>query len=189
MAIQGRGSLAWITTHESGHSGWDEPNGGAMGSDDAAGRVVVGVDRTASGLQALRRGIDEAGTRGAELHAVRAWAMARELGEEAVRTVIAAFTDSVGQVPVEVVIRPVVVADAPGPALVGYANREDDLLVVGAGHGPRWHRPFGSRVVRHCLANAFCPVLVVPPPPLTRGRTQRGLLRELRHDLERRGVW
>jgi hypothetical protein len=61
--------------------------------------------------------------------------------------------------------------------------------VVGSGRGPRWHRPFGSRVVRHCLANAGCPLLVIPPPSLTRGRSPRDLLRELRHDLDRRGVW
>jgi nucleotide-binding universal stress UspA family protein len=164
-------------------------NGGPPGGGEQAGRVVVGVDRTASGLRALRRAIDEAAMRGAELHAVRAWAMARELGEEAVRTVIGGFADSVGQVPREVTVRPVVVADAPGPALVGYADREADLLVVGSGRGPRWHRPFGSRVVRHCLANAGCPLLVIPPPSLTRGRSPRDLLRELRHDLDRRGVW
>ena len=160
-----------------------------MCSDHAVGRVIVGVDRSASGLQALRRGFAEAGMRGSELYAVRAWTMARELGDEAVRTVIAAFTDSVGRVPPEIAVRPAVVADEPGPALVSYADREDDLLIVGAGRGRRWHHPFGSRVVRYCLSHAQCPVLVVPQPTLTRGRSARGLLRELRHDLDRRGVW
>ena len=160
-----------------------------MSSDHAVGRVIVGVDRGASGLPALRRGLAEAVMRGTELHAVRAWTMARELGDEAVRTVIAAFTDSVGQVPAEIIVRPVVVADEPGPALVSYAHQEDDLLVVGAGRGPRWNHPLGSQVVRHCLSHAVCPTLVVPPPTLTRGKSARGLLRELRHDLDRRGVW
>lgn len=160
-----------------------------MSSEHAVGRVVVGVDRGASGLQALRRGFAEANAHGAELHAVRAWTTARELGDEAVGTLVSAFIDSVGQVPAGIVVRSVVVADEPGPALVSYADREDDLLIVGAGHARRWRHPHGSRIVRYCLWHAACPVLVIPPPPLTRGKSARGLVRELRHDLDRRGVW
>ncbi|MFF7214770.1 universal stress protein [Streptomyces sp. NPDC008238] len=53
----------------------------------------------------------------------------------------------------------------PGETLVKIAQRDDDLLVVGAGR----RRPFGwarSRVARHCLVHASCPVLTVPPSPL-----------------------
>jgi nucleotide-binding universal stress UspA family protein len=158
-----------------------------MRRDRAAGRVIVGVDRSPSGLQALRRGLAEAYARQSELHAVRVWTTGRELGEEAARTVDAALTDSVGRVPPEVTLRQVARAGAPGPTLVGYANRDDDLLVLGGGSGPGWRRPLGSRLVRYCVRRASCPLLVVPPPPLTRGKSHRGLVRELRQDLQRRG--
>jgi nucleotide-binding universal stress UspA family protein len=59
----------------------------------------------------------------------------------------------------------VVVRGAPGPALVATADRENDVLVVGAGRRGL-QRAFSGRVSRHCLAHAVCPVLAVPPSPL-----------------------
>jgi hypothetical protein len=41
-----------------------------------------------------------------------------------------------------------------------------------------------SRTARYCLGRATCPVLVVPPPPLTRGASQRTMLRQLRRELD-----
>jgi nucleotide-binding universal stress UspA family protein len=147
-------------------------------------RVVVGVDRTLAGLQALRRAVAEAQARGAELHPVRSWISSRELGEEAARTVVDAFADSVGKLPQGMTLKPVVVAEAAGPALVRYACRDDDLLVLGAGRRAWWRREVSSAVVRYCVRHATCPVLVVPPPPLTRQRSPRELLRELRRELD-----
>lgn len=58
-----------------------------------------------------------------------------------------------------------VVRGTPGLSLVEVADREDDVLVVGAGRRG-WHRAFSGRVARYCLAHAHCPVLAVPPSPL-----------------------
>ncbi|MFF9586848.1 universal stress protein [Streptomyces achromogenes] len=50
----------------------------------------------------------------------------------------------------------------PGPgAGRDQADRENDVLVVGAGR-PGLRRAFSRRVSRHCLAHAVCPVLAVP---------------------------
>ncbi|MGW5640037.1 universal stress protein [Streptomyces sp. NPDC003832] len=54
----------------------------------------------------------------------------------------------------------------PGPALVRIADRDTDVLVIGAGRRGRLRRALGPSVSRHCLAHATCPVLAVPPSPL-----------------------
>ncbi|WP_436842915.1 universal stress protein [Streptomyces collinus] len=59
-----------------------------------------------------------------------------------------------------------VVRGAPGPALVRTADRDDDLLLVGAGGRGRLRRALWPSVSRYCLAHAGCPVLAVPPSPL-----------------------
>ncbi|WP_320780039.1 universal stress protein, partial [Streptomyces sp. CRN 30] len=51
-------------------------------------------------------------------------------------------------------------------ALVATADREDDLLVVGAGRRGPLRRALRPSVSRHVLAHAVCPVLAVPPSPL-----------------------
>ncbi|MFF9002918.1 universal stress protein [Streptomyces achromogenes] len=61
----------------------------------------------------------------------------------------------------------VVVRGTPGRALAGIADRENDVLVVGAGR-PGLRRAFSRRVSRHCLAHAVCPVLAVPRPRSSR---------------------
>lgn len=187
------------------------------------GRVVLGVDTTLSGMQALRVAVAEARRRGCQLHAVRAWGpapseppaepgppinpwgLAGPLGggygtggeppeqpdggregqaAAAIATVTRAFTDTMGGKPPDVSVRAVVLPDAPGPVLVEYACRDDDLLVLGAGRRTLLRRFRGSPVVRYCLTRACCPVLVVPPPPLTRAGSTRSLLRQLRREID-----
>jgi nucleotide-binding universal stress UspA family protein len=183
------------------------------------GRVVVGVDDSLSGLQALRLSAAEARARGRSLHAVRAvgpsppdparpaaggagwpvahpatggagWPVAhpasqREaLAAKGATVIDRAFTETMGGEPTDLEVRAVVVADLPGPVLVGYACRDEDLLVVGTGRRGFWRRVRGGSVARYCLAHAACPVLLVPPPPLTRAGSPRALLRELRRDLD-----
>ncbi|MFD0384948.1 universal stress protein [Streptomyces stramineus] len=66
-------------------------------------------------------------------------------------------------------IAPRVLRADPGPALVACAHHGGDLLVMGAGsHGPVRRLLRGS-VSRHCLKHAHCPVLVVPPGPVSPG--------------------
>lgn len=167
-----------------------------MDSDHAAGRVVVGVDNTLSGLQALRRAVAEARARDVPLHALRAWRHAQlaaypTLADQrqveaaaASQLVAAAFADTMGGLPLDVEVQTVLVGDGAGPALVRYASQSEDLLVLGSGRRGRWRRMSGGQVTSYCLAHAACPVLVVPPPPLTRAGSPRALLRELRRDLD-----
>ncbi|WP_327674161.1 MULTISPECIES: universal stress protein [unclassified Streptomyces] len=108
------------------------------------------------------------GTPGGELHARRAPAaplpgfdwenLARTTLVTAVREV---FPGGPG-----VPLRAVLARGTPGMALAMTADREDDLLVVGAGHRGRIHRALRPSVSRYCVAHAACPVLTVPPPPL-----------------------
>jgi nucleotide-binding universal stress UspA family protein len=159
-------------------------------------RVVVGVDHTLSGLQALRRAVAEARARGVPLHALRAWtpgqlglypSLADQRQAEAAvasRLVAEAFADTMGGLPREVEVQTVLVGDSAGPALVRYASGDGDLLVLGGPRRGRWRRLPGRSVASYCLAHAACPVLVVPPPPLARAGSPQALLRELRRDIE-----
>lgn len=183
---------------------------------DLPGRVVVGIDTTLCGLQALRLAVAEARRRGAALHAVRTWGpgpaepagqppaagLAGPLGlgttaqsaeeapgrgaltVEATTMIATAFTETMGGEPADLWVQAVVLPDPPGPVLAEYACREDDLLVVGSGGRGRLRRLRGSPVVRYCLRHASCPVLVVPPPPLTRAGSPRSLLRQLRREID-----
>ena len=67
-------------------------------------------------------------------------------------------------------VQPHVEMGKPGWVLVSLASRSDDVLVIGAGRRGILARIVFSRVSRHCLAHAQCPVLAVPPPELRRGR-------------------
>lgn len=148
----------------------------------ATARVVVGVSGSLGSVTALRRATALARRLGAELWPVLAWeppggdSAARRspaadlLVEEWHRLAkqrLAAVLDEVfGEVTAPgVPMHPVVVRGAPGRALVATADREGDLLVVGAGRRGL-QRAFSGRVSRHCLAHAVCPVLAVPPSPL-----------------------
>jgi nucleotide-binding universal stress UspA family protein len=103
---------------------------------------------------------------------------------EAAALVDQAFADTMGGEPPDLPVRTVLVPDRPGPVLVEYACRDSDLLVIGAGRRGFLWRVRGSPVVRYCLRHASCPVLVVPPPPLTRAGSPRALLRELRREID-----
>jgi len=94
-----------------------------------------------------------------------------------------AFAETMGGEPPDLPVRTVVMPDPAGPVLVEYACRDNDLLVVGAGRR-RFPRLRGSPVVRYCLRHASCPVLVVPPPPLTRAGSPKALLRQLWRELD-----
>ncbi|MEU6777208.1 universal stress protein [Streptomyces sp. NPDC046759] len=144
-------------------------------------RVVVGVSGSLGSVTALRRATALARSLGAELWPVLAWEppggdpaarrtpVADVLVEDwqrLARQRLASVLEEIfgGDAP-GVPMHAVVVRGAPGPALVATADREDDLLVVGAGRRGL-QRAFSGRVPRHCLAHAVCPVLAVPPSPL-----------------------
>ncbi|MFF9153962.1 universal stress protein [Streptomyces sp. NPDC014846] len=147
----------------------------------AAARVVVGVNGSLGSVTALRRATALARRLGAELWPVLAWEppggdpaarrspAAALLVEEWQRLAgqrLASVLDEIfGTEGPGVPMRPVIVRGAPGRALVATADRDNDLLVVGAGRRGL-QRAFSGRVSRHCLAHARCPVLAVPPSPL-----------------------
>ncbi|MEU1460787.1 universal stress protein [Streptomyces sp. NPDC005727] len=147
----------------------------------AAARVVVGVSGSLGSVTALRRATALARRLRAELWPVLAWeppggdATARRspaaalLVEEWQRLAKQRLASVLGEVFGEegpgVPMRAVIVRGTPGRALVATADRESDLLVVGAGRRGL-QRAFSGRVCRHCLTHACCPVLAVPPSPL-----------------------
>ncbi|HEY8472585.1 MAG TPA: universal stress protein [Natronosporangium sp.] len=165
-----------------------------MGTD---GRVVVGVDHTLSGLQALRRAVAEARARRQPLHAVRAWkpaptswyvSLAEQREHEAAaasQLVTEAFVETMGGVPTDLPVELIGKPGIPGEVLVEHANRTDDLLVVGTGSRRFWRRWLRDNVAWYCLAWARCPVLVVPPPALTLDASPRALRRQLHRELDR----
>jgi nucleotide-binding universal stress UspA family protein len=141
-------------------------------------RVVLGVHDSLSGLRAVRRAVAEAQARGAVLHAVRAWtqrstgcpvpvpAHQQDLDDAAASRVRDAFNAALGGLPVDIEVRIVTVQGPVGPVLVGYANREEDLLVVGVGRHCLIARVASPRIARYCIRHARSPVLVVPPHEL-----------------------
>ncbi|MGW4981160.1 universal stress protein [Streptomyces mirabilis] len=154
-----------------------------MSEEERGPRVVTGVSGSPGSLAALRRAAAEARRRGAELLVVIAWeqpggdfahrsalsplptAMLRlDAGRRLLAALDAAFGDAGPGVP----HHGLVVRGTPGQALVETADRADDLLVVGPGCRGRLHRWLFPSVARYCLAHAVCPVLALPPSPLSR---------------------
>ncbi|TKA01703.1 universal stress protein [Actinacidiphila oryziradicis] len=151
--------------------------------ETGSGRIVVGVSGSLGSLAALHRAVAEARDTGAEVLAVLAWEPAggefayrrapspplltegRRLAKERLRTAMdTAFgaSWSAGR------LRAQAICGTPGEALVQTADREDDLLVVGAGQRGLLRRALRRSTSRYCLAHATCPVLAVPPSPLQR---------------------
>ncbi|WP_330456588.1 universal stress protein [Streptomyces sp. NBC_00820] len=143
-------------------------------------RVLVGVSGSLGSVTALRRAAALARSLRAELWPVLAWEppggdpaarrsavglMAEEWQRQAGQRLTAVLDEIFGEEGPGVPLHGLVVRGSPGRALVAVADRENDLLVVGAGRRGL-HRAFSGRVSRHCLAHAGCPVLAVPPSPL-----------------------
>ncbi|QIY72665.1 universal stress protein [Streptomyces sp. RLB1-33] len=154
-----------------------------MSEEERGPRVVAGVSGSPGSLAALRRAAAEARRGGAELLVVIAWeppggdfahrsalsplpmAMLRR---DAGRRLLAALDTAFGDAGPGIPYRGLVVRGTPGRALVETADRADDLLVVGPGCRGRLHRSLFPSVARYCLAHAVCPVLTLPPSPLSR---------------------
>ncbi|MFE0173681.1 universal stress protein [Streptomyces sp. NPDC059002] len=144
-------------------------------------RVVVGVSGSLGSLAALHRAADEARRDGAELVAVLAWeppdgelgrrhtlvaSSAPDARREARDRLLAALDAAFGPAGPGVPWRGLVVRGTPGRALLRVADRDRDLLVVGAGCRGRVRRALFPSVARYCCAHAACAVLAVPPSPL-----------------------
>lgn len=147
----------------------------------AAGRVIVGVDDSLAGLRALREATGLARRGGMQLVALRAcrpsavgadfscWPAAGlgtqppDLGELLAKSFVEhSFREAMGAIPRDVPVE-IVVAYQPAPqALTAAAYRDGDLLVIGASQRHPWW-PLRRSVGRYCAAHAQCPVLIIPP--------------------------
>ena len=142
-------------------------------------RIVVGVDGSASSLEALRWAVRQAELTGAAVDAVIAWQFPAANGfgwgviaddidyaEVATKVVCEAINQAVDPGS-DVRVRPVVVHGYPPQVLTDRAA-DADLLVVGSrGHGGFAGALLGS-VSQHCTHHAPCPVVVI------RGRARPG---------------
>ncbi|MFM9457271.1 universal stress protein [Streptomyces europaeiscabiei] len=136
------------------------------------GRVVVGVGERPTPSAAVRFAFEEAGRRGAEVEAVRAWRCpahettdhpllagepARLHEEQAVEALESALQDA----PADVRLHRRTAEGHARNALVD-ASRDADLLIIGA---KRRQRHFGlqlGRVTHGVLHHSACPVVIVP---------------------------
>ncbi|WUR95375.1 universal stress protein [Streptomyces sp. NBC_01262] len=151
--------------------------------DSGTRRIVVGVSGSLGSLAALHRAVDQARQSGAEVLAVLAWepvggefayrraplppllAEGRRLAAE---PLVTALDTALGWGWSEHRLDARIIRGAPGRVLVETADREDDLLVVGAGRRGLLRRALHRSTSRYCLAYATCPVLAVPPSSLQR---------------------
>ncbi len=151
----------------------------------AGGRVVVGIDDSPAGLAALRWAMGFAWSRGAQLVAVRAWALGlprhgglrhrsgrtpvvltfrgSEPGQAARRLTTRALRVAAGDVPGDLDVTIETPEGNPGPVLTRIASGSDDVLVVGTTPRPSLRRAVHGSVSAYCTAHARCPVTVVTP--------------------------
>jgi nucleotide-binding universal stress UspA family protein len=148
----------------------------------AVRRVLVGVSGSLGNLQALRFATDEARQRDVPLVPITAWTppggdmadrrcpsveLRRIWRDAAWKRLWTAFDEALGGLPADLHVEPVVARGDAGAVLVDEALGESDLLVVGTGRRGRLHRAMHKSTGRYCLAHAHCPVVAVPPSPMT----------------------
>ncbi|MFP3989121.1 universal stress protein [Streptomyces sp. E11-3] len=123
-------------------------------------RIVLGVDGTEQGAEAVRFAFREAESRGCELRAVHAWQHAPDGRQAAERLLADALAPAVAEHP-KVRLRQEAV-EAPERSLLLREAETADLLVVGS---HRRTTPVGLHLglVSHALLHhAPCPVAVIP---------------------------
>jgi nucleotide-binding universal stress UspA family protein len=159
--------------------------------DTQMGRVIVGVDESLAGYQALRYAVQQARARGAKLTAVRAFQCAGAgaqwssvIREAAVSEVAQAFAEALGGPPADIETLILVIEGGAGAALVNVADSPMDLLVIGGSRRRRWRAP-RTTVARICARQAVCPVVIVPPPELACVTSEARLAKEAAASAER----
>ncbi|MGO9196179.1 MAG: universal stress protein [Acidimicrobiales bacterium] len=139
------------------------------------GRVVVGIDNSAGGRDALRHAAEVARWRHWTLHIVHTWHISyplapygndlgvvdKAVAEAAEATVADIVKDVLGEEH-GLDVR-VTVAEGPAARILVAASEGADLLVVGSrGRGGFSSLALGS-VGQSCVHHAHCPVLIVRP--------------------------
>lgn len=177
--------------------------------DKGVAHVIVGVDDSLAGLEALREAVRLARGLGMGLRAVRActsppavdseWGAVPEWSPAATRWdayerqardfMLHAFDEALGAPPRDIKVEGIIAFATPRRVLAESAL-EQDVLVVGASRPRGWWpwrwRLFHRSVGAYCAAHASCPVLIVPPHAAAReldpGWAPLGWLRR-RHEL------
>jgi nucleotide-binding universal stress UspA family protein len=148
-------------------------------------RVFVGVDDSAAGLAALATATELDRSYGAQLVAVRTWALGlprhggrrmrhlrhphvvlsfsgAEQRSSATVLISRAFKAAVGPMPADVAVKYQTPDSDPAVALVSLASEPGDLIVVGTGGRRVARHLIHGSVSRYCTRHARCPVVVVP---------------------------
>ena len=134
-----------------------------------ARRVIVGASGSPGSLRALRHAEALARHSVATLTPVLAWvppggelaarqpcpALVHIWQDAAWQRLWAALEAAWGQVPAGLSVQPVVQRGQPGPVLVAFASRPDDLLIVGAGQRGFMAWPGHGRVSRSYCTTAL----------------------------------
>jgi nucleotide-binding universal stress UspA family protein len=138
---------------------------------DATGpqKIVVGIDGSASSIDAFRWAVRQAQVTGSVVEAIMAWqypgvvpAGAQDFEAESRRALDAAIDGAFSGAPPVQVTRAVEEGE-PALTLVG-RSKNAALLVVGSrGHGAFVGMLIGS-VSEYCVAHAHCPVVVLRGP-------------------------
>ncbi|MFI8106408.1 universal stress protein [Streptomyces sp. NPDC086023] len=137
-------------------------------------RVLVGVSGSLGGMTALHRAVSEARRFDAEvlavmatspaIHAVDQVEVERTMAERMLASLLESAFGTGGRPP-GLRFTAFAALGGAGPVLTRMADRDGDLLVVGA---PRRRLLPGFSTARYCTTHATCPVLVVPVPVLRR---------------------
>ena len=157
------------------------------------GRVVVGIGHSLGAYEALRYAVVEARRRHTTLLAVRAY-RSTAYGQSplpvdvvagaALVVVEVAFAEALGGAPPDLPLEVVVREGHPARTLVGTANREGDLIVIGGCGTRRLTRLRSTAVARFCAREAGCPVVIVPPNALARSARADRLARDAAGDAQ-----
>jgi nucleotide-binding universal stress UspA family protein len=133
-------------------------------------KIVVGIDGSASSIDAFRWAVRQAQLTGSGVEAVMAWqypagvvpAGAQDFEAESLRGLDSAIDGAYSGTPPVPVTR---VVEEGEPALTLVRRSKDaGLLVVGSrGHGAFVGMLIGS-VSQYCVTHAHCPVVVLPGP-------------------------
>ena len=139
------------------------------GPNEAAPRIVVGVDGFESSQAALRWAIHQAKLTGAVVEAVTAWQIPVGTGlvpaddtpdyQDDARMVLTEAIAEMCMIDVDVEVRPRVVEGRAAQVLVDAAEGAELLVVGYRGHGGLAEALLGS-VGQYCVHHAACPVVI-----------------------------
>lgn len=143
-------------------------------TEPAQQRIVVGVNRSAASVAALRWAAAEARLRRTTLHVVHAWEPAARrasyailgdspaIGQERRRAQdsLAAIMGAAfgGEIPGDITAE---VAEGMAERVLAHHSQDASLLVLGAAAGAGQAGPPPGPVIRSCMRSARCPLVII----------------------------